>query len=126
MGDEDHGNTGIGATHSMKTILVVEDDNLTRKVIEIRVKQILGDVDIEIATATDGNEALEKYQALKPKVVILDLVLPGINGFDIMVQIKDDIKSKKTIVVALSNLSGGQDMARQDSRRGGVFCEVKY
>ena len=55
----------------MKTILVVEDDNLTRKVIEIRVKQILGDVDIEIATATDGNEALEKYQALKPKVVIL-------------------------------------------------------
>ena len=96
----------------MKTILVVEDDNLVRKVIEIRVKQILDDSDIEIITAADGNEAMEKYQALKPKVVILDLVLPGINGFDIMVQIKDDIKSKKTIVVALSNLSGGQDMAR--------------
>ena len=96
----------------MKTILVVEDDNLVRKVIEIRVKQILDDSDIEIITAADGNEAMEKYQALKPKVVILDLVLPGINGFDIMVQINDDIKSKKTIVVALSNLSGGQDMAR--------------
>ena len=96
----------------MKTILVVEDDNLVRKVIEIRVKQILDDNDIEIITAADGNEAMEKYQALRPKGVILDLVLPGINGFDIMVQIKDDIKSKKTIVVALSNLSGGQDMAR--------------
>ena len=96
----------------MKTILVVEDDNLVRKVIEIRVKQILDDSDIEIITAADGNEAMEKYQALMPKVVILDLVLPGINGFDIMAQIKDDIKSKKTIVVALSNLSGGQDMAR--------------
>ena len=96
----------------MKTILVVEDDNLVRKVIEVRVKQILDDSDIEIILAADGNEAMEKYQALRPKVVILDLVLPGINGFDIMVQINDDIKSKKTIVVALSNLSGGQDMAR--------------
>ena len=110
----------------MKTILVVEDDNLVRKVIEIRVKQILDDSDIEIITAADGNEAMEKYQALKPKVVILDLVLPGINGFDIMVQINDDIKSKKTIVVALSNLSGGQDMARaKNIRAGGRFVETK-
>ena len=84
MGRGNYKNTGVGTIGYMKTILVVEDDNLVRKVIEVRVKQILDDSDIEIITAADGNEAMEKYQALKPRVVILDLVLPGINGFDIM------------------------------------------
>lgn len=94
----------------MKTILVVEDDNLVRKVIEIRLAQMFDG--IKVVSATDGLEAMQKIKDLKPAIILLDLVLPGKNGFDILKELEDKVKARKFIVVALSNLSSKPDIDR--------------
>lgn len=94
----------------MKTILVVEDDNLVRKVMEIRLAQMIDG--IKVVSASDGLEAIQKIKELNPVLILLDLVLPGKNGFDVLETLAPDIKTGKLTVIALSNLSSKPDIER--------------
>lgn len=93
---------------SKKKVLVVEDDQFLVKAYEIKLKK----EGIEVWVARDGNEAISFLEREKPNIVLLDLMLPGINGFDVLLAIRKNEKWKDVPVIILSNLGQDQDMQR--------------
>lgn len=63
-----------------RLILIVDDDRFTRRIL----RDILEKEGYSIIEAKDGEEAFRLYKELLPDMVILDVVLPGMNGFDLL------------------------------------------
>lgn len=83
-----------------KVMLIVEDDEILLRALYL----LFHKGDYTIASATDGETALKMAQRLKPDVVLLDLLLPKMNGFDFLKFMKADTTIKNTPVIVLSNL----------------------
>ena len=83
----------------MGTILVVDDD-LTQQLI---VFKILKNIGLNVIFADDGVEALELAQRYCPELVILDIILPKMNGYEVCRRLKSDKKTQKLAVVMCSN-----------------------
>jgi len=73
-----------GVNQAMSKVLVVEDSQTQRYFLT----QLLKANAFEVKTACDGVEALEKIQADRPDIVILDVVMPRLNGYEVCRQIK--------------------------------------
>lgn len=104
-------------TKNKKKILLVEDD----KYIVRAYKDGLERAGFEVLTASDGNEALEKIKKDLPDLILLDLIMPVKNGFEVLEELKVDDGMKKIPVVILSNL--GQDT---DVEKGKALGAVDY
>lgn len=89
-------------------ILLVEDDMFLRNLLTAR----LGREGFRVESATDGIEALEKIRALRPNLVLLDLILPRKNGFEVLQEIADDPQLASIPVIIISNLGQESDVAR--------------
>ncbi len=89
-------------------ILVVEDDKFLRELLVRKLKT----VGFKISTAADGQEALRKIREELPQLILLDLVLPGVDGFDVLKQIKDDSQTNKIPVIILSNLGQREEVQK--------------
>ena len=74
-----------------KKILIVEDDKFLRDVLA----QKLSAQGMEIQAATDGANALEILKTFKPELIILDLLLPDIDGFGVLTKIQQDAEMAK-------------------------------
>lgn len=85
----------------MKKILLIEDDPLMIEIYTKRFKESGFEVDV----ATNGEEGLNKIKEKKPDLLILDIVLPQIDGWEILRKIREDLGLKDLKVVVLSNLS---------------------
>lgn len=84
----------------MKKVLVVEDDiDLLRL-----YKEILVNAGFETETAEDGREALEKAETFLPDLMLLDLMLPYIDGFEVLRQLKAKPVTKDIKIVVFTNL----------------------
>ncbi len=83
----------------MGTILVVDDD-LKQQLI---VFKILKNIGLNVIFANDGVEALELAQRYCPDLIILDIILPRMNGYEVCRRIKSDKKNQKLAVVMYSN-----------------------
>lgn len=84
----------------MKSILLIEDDPFLLDIYSVK----LTDAGFSVETATNGQEALIKARENQPKLIILDIVLPQIDGWEILKIIKSENNLKKIPVVVLSNL----------------------
>ncbi len=91
-----------------KKILIIEDDKFLRELIA----QKLSKEDYDITEAIDGEEGIKKVQAEKPDLVLLDLILPGIDGFEVLSRIKDDPFLASIPVIIFSNLGQKEDIER--------------
>ncbi|WP_330202885.1 response regulator transcription factor [Cyanobacterium sp. Dongsha4] len=90
----------------MSTVLLVEDSIPTRKMIaEILTKQ-----GFNVEVATDGIQALEVLPNLRPDLVILDIIMPKMNGYEVCRKIKSDPQTKDVPVIICS--SKGEDFDR--------------
>ena len=72
----------------------------------------------ELATAKTGKEAVDKFPTVKPDLILLDLLLPDLNGLEVLRQIRRMEGGPETKVVVLSNLSSERDI--EDAKRLGV------
>ena len=88
----------------MKKILVVEDDKFLRELI---IQKLLSE-GYSTAEAVDGEEGIKKIAEEKPDLVLLDIILPGIDGFEVLKQAKANEDIKDIPIIILSNL-GQQD-----------------
>lgn len=79
-------------------ILIVDDEE---HIIEL-IKFNLLNAGYEVLTANDGIEAVKLAKAEKPSLMLLDLMLPGIDGFDVCKEIKRDSEMKKTSIIMLT------------------------
>lgn len=92
----------------MKKIFIVEDEQSLRDILTMRLKE----AGFEIEVAVDGAEALEKLKTIKPDIVLLDIILPKIDGFTILGKIKEDLTTRDIPVIMLSNLGQDADIKR--------------
>ena len=91
-----------------RKILWIEDDTFLSELLSTKLVAE-GTVALH---ARDGEEALHILEKETPDVILLDLVLPGISGFDILKHIKKDERLKKIPVIVLSNLGQQDDIDR--------------
>ncbi|MCD6549996.1 response regulator [bacterium] len=89
-------------------ILIVEDDKFLR---DLLARKLIKE-GYEISVAVDGEEALRKVKEEKPNLILLDLILPGIGGFDVLAQIKKDAELAEIPVIILSNLGQKDDIEK--------------
>ena len=101
-----------------KKILVIEDDLEYRK----SLYDLLGH-EFTFITADDGEQGVEKLLVHRPSLVILDLLLPKIDGFEILQRIREypDDEIKKTPVIVLSNLAGNEDFVKAQNWKVEAF-----
>ena len=91
-----------------KKILVVEDDKFLRKVISLKLDR----EGYEVSEAVDGEKGAEKIKKEKPDLVLLDLILPGIDGFEVLSKVKTDPVLSKIPIIILSNLGQKDDIEK--------------
>jgi len=92
----------------MKKILLVEDDPFLIDIYTTKLK----DSGFAIQVAADGEEAINKIKEEKPDLIVLDIVLPHVDGWEILNQIKADEKLKKIKVILLSNLGQKEEVEK--------------
>jgi twitching motility two-component system response regulator PilH len=89
----------------MSTVLVVED-SLTHRVL---ISELLKRIGLNVIFAGDGVEALERIKSNCPDLVILDIILPRMNGYEVCRQLKGNRKTHKVPVVMYSTKNEGWD-----------------
>lgn len=92
-----------------KRILVVDDKASSREL----VRTVLASQGYEISEAADGREALERIEAEKPDLVLLDLHMPSLDGYGVVSQLRADPRFSKMPIIALtaSAMSGDREKA---------------
>ena len=99
---------GAAKDDGSRTILLVEDDRLLRKAAESALRQR----GFRVLTATNGDEALRTAAAEIPDLILLDLVMPGLPGYQVMRALKDNDATAAIPVVILTNLGQDSDVQR--------------
>lgn len=89
-------------------VLLIEDDHFLRKI--YKNKLVLAG--FEFIEAINGIEGLHKVVYEKPDLVLLDLILPRKNGFDVLIEMKKNKKTRNIPVIILSNLGQETDIKR--------------
>lgn len=91
-----------------KHVLVVEDDPFYSKIYKTK----LAKEQIESEIVSNGNEAIQAVKAHRPGLILLDLIMPGKDGFETLAELKADPVMKNIPVIVLSNLSQEEDIKR--------------
>jgi len=96
--------------NSNKRILVIEDDKFLRDLILRKLEE----EQYRVTYAIDGGEAIKKIEEEKPDLVLLDLILPSLSGFEVLKQIKADARPEISgiPVIILSNLGQEDDIKK--------------
>jgi len=92
----------------MKKILVVEDDKFLASAYRLKLTK----AGFAPVIAGDGNEALELVKKELPDCILLDLVMPGKDGFTVLEELKKDERTKRIPVIVASNLGQKEDTDR--------------
>ena len=94
----------------MKTVLLVEDDKFLSALLKNRLEK----ENFNVVHAEDGEEAVNilRTSPAKPNLVLLDIILPKKNGFEVLEEIKQDIEFKTLPIIIISNLGQDDDLSR--------------
>lgn len=101
----------------MKQVLLIEDDPFLIDIYTTKLRES----GFSIEVATDGKEGLRKLKEKKFQLLVLDIVLPHIDGWKILNEIKNEKKLKNLKIMILSNL--GQ---KEEIKKGLEFGASKY
>ncbi len=89
-------------------VLWVEDDKFLRNMIDQR----LAPTGADLVSVTDGAKALETIKSYIPDIIMLDLLMPNVDGFEILKLVKSDESLKHIPVLVLSNLGQKEEVER--------------
>jgi len=90
------------------SVLVVDDDPVILRLLEVNF-QLEG---IDVATARDGEEGVARARAWKPDVVISDIMMPNVNGLELLAILRDDPSTAALPVILLSAKAQAADVQR--------------
>ena len=91
-----------------KYVLIVEDDPFYSNIYKTKMAA----EGIPASIVHDGSAAIKAAQEKKPAVIVLDLIMPGKDGFQTLQELKADATLKDAVVLVLSNLSQDDDIKR--------------
>jgi len=89
----------------MAKILIIEDDPLMSRL----YKKIFTFEGYDVDVASDGEEGLKAVSTSKPTLILLDIMMPKMNGMEVLERLKTSDDTKKIPVVVLTNLAGEKD-----------------
>jgi CheY-like chemotaxis protein len=105
----DPGGAGSGRPQkSAPTVLLVDDERAIRTICRVNLE---GE-GLKVREAADGAEALERLREQQPSIVLLDVMMPGIDGWSVAKQLAGDPATRDIPVVFLSALAGPEDKLR--------------
>jgi two-component system chemotaxis response regulator CheY len=102
-------------------ILIVDDSSMSRRI----VRGILESEGHEVAEAADGMAALERYSLEKPDLVLLDLLMHGMYGVEVLQKLRTIDSKAKVIVVTADIQASTRELAEQAGSRGFATKPVK-
>jgi CheY-like chemotaxis protein len=91
-----------------KKVLIVEDDKFFISLISKKLKE----AELDVSFANNGKEAFEELAKGNPDLILLDIMLPDIDGYEILKRIRDNNVTKNIPVVFLSNLGSKDDILK--------------
>jgi CheY-like chemotaxis protein len=89
-------------------VLIADDNEPNRELLEA----YLADIDCEIATAVDGGDTLDKVAAFHPDVILLDVMMPKLSGFEVCERIKGDPATSPIMILMVTALGELGDIER--------------
>jgi CheY-like chemotaxis protein len=92
-------------------VLVVDDSALARKLL---INALPDDWDIEVSEAVNGTDALAAYREGRASVMFLDLTMPGMTGFAVLAQLREEGANVAVIVVSADVQTGAKERAKAD------------
>lgn len=95
-------------------VLIVDDSAMTRR----SLRQILETAGCEVVEAEDGLGALERYYLEKPDVVLLDLVMRGMYGLEVLQKLRELDSNARVVVVSADVQSSSLELAEQAGAKG--------
>ncbi len=98
----------------MKKVLIIEDEEILRNLL----RKKLSAKGYETKTAVDGKEGFEKVKKENPDIILLDLIMPKMNGFDVLEKLEKDEKLSNIPVIIVSN--SGQPVEIDKAKKFGV------
>jgi len=97
-----------------KKILIIEDDELLLGLLEKKLK----DENYDVFIARDGVEGLASLRKTKPDLILLDIIMPRMGGFEVMEEMRKDEELKEIPVIIISN--SGQPVELKKAKELGV------
>ena len=88
------------AVQRKKTVLVADDSDLVLR----RCETLLAQAGYHVLLASDGIEALRMIREEHPDIVVLDLLMPRMTGFDLLREVRQDERVRDTVVLAMSSV----------------------
>jgi CheY-like chemotaxis protein len=92
-----------------KSRILIADDNQPN--VEL-LEAFLAEVDCDIAVAVDGRDTLEKVKTFQPDLILLDVMMPKLSGFEVCKAVKSDPKTKRIMVLMVTALNERGDIER--------------
>ncbi len=89
-------------------ILIADDNQANCELLDA----YLADLDFEVDFAVDGQDTLDKVHSFKPDLILLDIMMPKLNGFEVCQQIKSDPDLKRTMILMVTALNERGDIER--------------
>jgi two-component system alkaline phosphatase synthesis response regulator PhoP len=89
-------------------VLIADDNEPNRELLEV----YLAEVDCEIATAVDGRDTLDKVASFRPDVILLDVMMPRLSGFEVCQQLKGDPATSPIMILMVTALGELGDIER--------------
>ena len=90
------------------SVLIIEDDSYISDMYKIKLES----ENFEVATAKDGIIGIKMLEKQKPDIILLDVVMPKMDGFDVLKIIKKNIELKEVPVVLLTNLGQKENVEK--------------
>lgn len=97
-------------------VLLIEDDQLMIRL--YKTKFVMAGYEINVAT--DGAQGLKRASSDPPDVILLDIVMPGMDGFEVLRRLKKNPKTKDIPVLILTALPGNEEIIQKAAQLGAV------
>lgn len=91
-----------------KTILIVDDNALSRKILKEQLEKAL----VNVIMADNGNEAIQIAKEILPDMILLDIMMPVVSGFDVCLELKENYETKDIPIIFLTAKIDTEDIVK--------------
>ena len=98
----------VATNSKQRTVLIVDDDEFLLEMYALKFKE----AGFHVEVAETGREAVEKAREIVPDVILLDIVLPEMDGFEVLQEIRRGKDAPDSIIIMLTNLGQKDDTER--------------
>ncbi len=103
-------------------VLVVDDEPEITEIVE----SFLTDAGYKVSVANSGAEAIKRAKEFQPNVILLDIMMPGVDGYDVCQQIKKEPAFANTPVIFLTGKDREDDMGRSFKAGGDMYIKKPF